>query len=151
MAEDTIREAVKKDSKNEADVKVVQRLLNAHIARLTPLSPLKVDGKMGERTLNAILEFQKRVVGMREPDGRVDPSGKTMFTLRNVNTEVSSGKLPIRTRLYSSIASTSATNRWLLSARNALITLKTESLKPPMFIMSARSQARSVWYGCKSM
>jgi hypothetical protein len=42
---------------------------------------------------------------------------------------------------YSSIASTSATNRWLLSARNALITLNTESLKPPMFIMSARSQA----------
>jgi hypothetical protein len=42
---------------------------------------------------------------------------------------------------YSSIASTSATNRWLLSSRNALITLNAESLKPPMFMMSARSQA----------
>lgn len=44
-------------------------------------------------------------------------------------------------RVYSSIASTSATNRWLSLARNVLITLKTESLKPPMFIMSARSHA----------
>lgn len=43
--------------------------------------------------------------------------------------------------VYSWIAWTSAMNRWLLSARNALITLNTESLKPPMFMMSARSQA----------
>jgi len=45
------------------------------------------------------------------------------------------------TRVYSSIASTSATNRWLLSVRNPLITLNTASLKPPMFRISARSQA----------
>ena len=45
------------------------------------------------------------------------------------------------TRVYGSIVSTSATNRWLLSARNALITLNTASLKPPILRMSARSQA----------
>ena len=49
--------------------------------------------------------------------------------------------LELSSTVYSSIASTSTTNRWLLSARNALITLNTESLKPPMFMMSARSQA----------
>lgn len=54
-------------------------------------------------------------------------------------------------RAYISISSTSSTNRWLLSARNALITLNTESMKPPMFMMSARSQALTVWYGCRSM
>jgi hypothetical protein len=44
-------------------------------------------------------------------------------------------------RYCSWTASTSATKRWLLSARNALITLNTASLKPPMFMMSARSHA----------
>ena len=72
MAEDVIKEVVKKGSRNEADIRVVQRLLNANISKITPLSALKVDGGIGEKTINAILEFQKRVVGMSEPDGRVD-------------------------------------------------------------------------------
>ncbi len=94
MAEDKILAVVKKGSTNQADVKVVQRLLNANISRLTPLGPLTVDGKMGDKTLNAIMEFQKRVVGLREPDGRVDPDGKTINALRNLNASTSSGKLP---------------------------------------------------------
>ena len=73
MAEDTIREVVKAGSRNEADIKVVQRLLNANLSKIPPLSSLVVDGKIGDKTINAILEFQKRVVGMSEPDGRVDP------------------------------------------------------------------------------
>lgn len=49
--------------------------------------------------------------------------------------------------LYSSISSTSATSRWSLSARNVLIRLNTESLKPPMFMLStfAGWQKNEVW------
>jgi len=94
MTDDTINQVVHSKSRNERDVKVVQRLLNANISKLTPLSPLKVDGKMGPNTANAIIEFQKRVVGMRQPDGRVDPGGRTLTALRNVPTVPSSGKKP---------------------------------------------------------
>jgi hypothetical protein len=84
MAVDTIREAVHSGSRNDADIKVVQRLLNANMSKLTPLVPLTVDGRIGDETINAIHEFQKRVVGLLEPDGRVDPIGKTMHALRDV-------------------------------------------------------------------
>ena len=97
MAEDVIKEVVKKGSRNEADIRVVQRLLNANISKITPLSALKVDGGIGEKTINAILEFQKRVVGMSEPDGRVDPNGKTIAALRNINHASPSGKQPAPT------------------------------------------------------
>ena len=94
MAEDAIREVVKRGSRNEADVKVVQRLLNANLFKITPLSALKVDGRIGDKTINAIMEFQKRVVKMVEPDGRVDPNGSTMAELRNVNQASPAGKQP---------------------------------------------------------
>ncbi len=52
---------------------------------------------------------------------------------------------------YNSTASTSATNRPWSSARKAVTTLNTASLKPPTFRMSGRSGAWVVVYGCKSM
>jgi len=85
VAEDRIRETVHTGSRNEADIRVVQRLLNAHLSELLPLNPLTVDGKMGSATINAIIEFQKRVVRLAEPDGRVAPNGKTIHALRNVS------------------------------------------------------------------
>jgi hypothetical protein len=63
------------------DVKTVQRLLNLHLGRLPTLRALAVDGKCGARTEQAIVEFQRRVVGMAAPDGRVDPGGKTLAAL----------------------------------------------------------------------
>lgn len=64
------------------DVREVQRLLNAKIDQLTPLRALAVDGLVGRNTINAIMEFQRRVVGFHNPDGRVDPGGKTETALR---------------------------------------------------------------------
>jgi peptidoglycan hydrolase-like protein with peptidoglycan-binding domain len=61
-----------------ADVRLVQQLLNRH--RPTPMAPLDVDGVAGPKTVEAICEFQRRVVKMAAPDGRVDPGGRT-FTL----------------------------------------------------------------------
>lgn len=63
------------------DVITVQELINANLGKLTPLAPLKVDGLNGKKTIGAIEEFQRRVVRMRQPDGRVDPRGKTLQLL----------------------------------------------------------------------
>lgn len=45
------------------------------------MAPLEVDGKCGPVTTDLIQEFQKRVVGMSTPDGRVDPGGTTLRQL----------------------------------------------------------------------
>jgi hypothetical protein len=63
------------------DSKVIRELLNQHISKLVPLRPLAVDGRVVPRTIEAIVEFQKRVVRMPVPDGRVDPNGATFLAL----------------------------------------------------------------------
>lgn len=64
-----------------AGVKLIQTLLNHHISSLAPLIPLKVDGKCGPLTIGVIIEFQRRMVGFKKPDGRVDPNGRTFTAL----------------------------------------------------------------------
>jgi hypothetical protein len=63
------------------DVKAVQTLLNLNIARLAPLPPLDVDGECDAATVQAITEFQRKVLGAAQPDGRVDPDGRTLAKL----------------------------------------------------------------------
>lgn len=63
------------------DVITVQRLLNDNNRKIVPLPLLKVDGIVGSHTLGAIEAFQKRVVGMSQPDRRVDPGGPTSKAL----------------------------------------------------------------------
>ncbi len=63
------------------DVLTVQKLLNQHIRSITPLRPLAENGRVGPATLGAIEEFQRRVVGLTTPDGRVDPNGRTLRAL----------------------------------------------------------------------
>ena len=67
---------------DERDVKAVQLLLNMNLGRLIPLGPLSVDGAMGPGTRGAIEEFQRRVLKMPKPDGRVDPNGQTLKELK---------------------------------------------------------------------
>jgi uncharacterized protein (TIGR02594 family) len=64
------------------DVQLVQAMLNKTIKQLQ-LRPLRVDGQVGPKTLGAIEAFQSHVVRMDPPDGRVDPSGKTLKALAN--------------------------------------------------------------------
>lgn len=66
---------------NLQDVKTVQTLLNERIKIPTP--QLKVDGKCGRKTKEAITEFQKNSVGIMRPDGRVDPAGRTLTALND--------------------------------------------------------------------
>lgn len=64
-----------------ADVRLVQTLINRHIGSLRPLLPLRVDGRCGPLTIGMIIDFQRRVVGFKKPDGRIDPNGKTFTAL----------------------------------------------------------------------
>jgi hypothetical protein len=63
------------------DVRTIQELINNHIGKLTPLRPLTVDSRIGPNTIAAIEEFQRRVVNLARPDGRVDPGGRTLQAL----------------------------------------------------------------------
>lgn len=77
-----ISSSVGKHGKNNyKDVVAVQTLLNGCIRLLKPLSPLNPDGKVGKKTIEAIELFQKNVVGMLNPDGRIDPGGRTILLL----------------------------------------------------------------------
>lgn len=71
-----IHGSVGQGGKNDPDdAGKVQSLLNS--AGATP--PLAVDRKVGPATIKAILAFQARF--LREPDGRVDPGGRTLGEL----------------------------------------------------------------------
>jgi len=72
-----------------ADVAIIQKLLNA---REIPgaATPLKVDGKSGNKTIARIELFQKVFLKMVHPDGHVDPDGRTFKEL--VNTVAGPGK-----------------------------------------------------------
>jgi len=76
MTETTIRGSVGHKGKNiPEDVGKIQSLLNA--AGATP--PLAVDRSVGPKTIQAIRKFQSKF--MRNPDGRVDPGGRTLSEL----------------------------------------------------------------------
>lgn len=78
----TITASVGKGGVNRPDdVRTVQQLINDNLGKLTPLRPLDVDGRIGPQTIGAIEEFQRRVVRLIPPDGRVDPNGKTLSAL----------------------------------------------------------------------
>lgn len=63
----------------KADVKFIQSALNAHANfHKASISILKIDGRCGPKTIEAIRTFQKDYAGINHPDGRVDPNGKTL-------------------------------------------------------------------------
>lgn len=67
------------------DVRAVQTRLNDFTR--PPRSFLKVDGKCGPATESVIADFQRVVCGSVNPDGRVDPGGKTLTALNNPASE----------------------------------------------------------------
>jgi hypothetical protein len=84
----TIRGAVGRGGRNfEDDVRVIQELLNSHTHLIQSVGVLDADGDIGWKTITAITEFQRRVVGMRSPDGRVDPGGRTLARLNGETTD----------------------------------------------------------------
>ena len=74
--------SVGKSAKNiRADVVLIQELLNHKINRLSGEKPLQVDGIIGNKTIRLITVYQQLVLNMKNPDGRVDPAGKTFKSL----------------------------------------------------------------------
>jgi hypothetical protein len=65
---------------NRADVETVQMLLNEHAAK-AGYAALPVNGVVTPQMIQAIRTFQQKVVGVKMPDGRVDPAGKTLLKL----------------------------------------------------------------------
>ena len=73
---------------NYNDVTLVQTLLNKTLPRLKEagisfekFNPLVEDGDCGQFTKNAITIFQRDVLGLTLPDGRVDPGGVMLRSL----------------------------------------------------------------------
>lgn len=68
---------------DKVDVKVIQAALNlAKSDNFKLKKRLVVDGKNGSNTIAAIEAFQKDVVKLSNPDGRIDAGGKTLKTLK---------------------------------------------------------------------
>ncbi|MGJ8604462.1 MAG: peptidoglycan-binding domain-containing protein [Marivita sp.] len=65
----------------KADVLTVQMMINAHLHKITPTPRLVEDGLNGRNTIAAITAYQRRVLGVPIPDGRVDPNGRTLQAL----------------------------------------------------------------------
>lgn len=63
------------------DVVVIRYLLNGHARELPAILPLPVGNRCDSDLINAIVAFQSQIVGMEEPDGRVDPNGGTLRSL----------------------------------------------------------------------
>lgn len=98
-----ISASVGKGGKNiKADVKTVQTLLNKNKANLV------VDGSCGPKTINAIANFQKTVVKLPSPDGRVDVNGKTWKALVGAATTTAAPKAAAATPAKSTTATTAA-------------------------------------------
>ncbi|MGD8925562.1 MAG: glycoside hydrolase family protein [Thioalkalispiraceae bacterium] len=67
---------------NKTDTRRVQGLLNRYkIPGIT--KPLKITGVADSNTIRRIEAFQKKIVKMRTPDGRIDPDGRTIKKLLN--------------------------------------------------------------------
>jgi Penicillin-insensitive murein endopeptidase/Putative peptidoglycan binding domain len=58
------------------DVQLVQKLLNKN-GHLVDVGDVPEDGNLDDRTQAAIVAFQRRIVRLSAPDGRVDPRGRT--------------------------------------------------------------------------
>jgi len=77
---------------NDPDVITVQQLLQPHMSALG-LPPLEIDGDCGDNTRKAIRLYQKRVMGLSNPDGRIDVGGRTWNSL-SAGTTVTPSTVP---------------------------------------------------------
>lgn len=68
------------------DVATVQQLINRAIRQ--PFRLLVVDSMVGPITIKAIENFQSQVLGFKQPDGLVEPNGKTWKQLERYLLEI---------------------------------------------------------------
>jgi hypothetical protein len=63
------------------DVRAIKELLNYHATKLSFPALDVFDGACDLKTIDAIKKYQRAVLGIRDPDGRVDPKGRTQRSL----------------------------------------------------------------------
>ena len=81
----SITSAVGKNAPNrKADVARIQQLLNLNAERIGLDKSLAESGFVNEDTIRAIVKFQSAVVRLDKPDGKVDPGGRTLRRLQEV-------------------------------------------------------------------
>lgn len=74
-----IKDTVGQDGKNYSlDVARVQKLINQNLHHLKNTDPLSVDGVVGEKTIQAIRNYQVTVLKLDEPNGLVEPHHNTI-------------------------------------------------------------------------
>jgi len=89
----SITQSVGDKGKNvKSDVLNIQTALNKIQPALTPV-PLKIDGIYGKKTGDAIIVFQKKHLHMVNPDGRIDPLGRTIQKLKQMQGASSSQRI----------------------------------------------------------
>jgi murein DD-endopeptidase MepM/ murein hydrolase activator NlpD len=93
------------------DVVTVQTLINQCMHLLKPLAALETNGVADPATVRAIEAFQRSVMGFRQPDGRVDPDGRTFRELLILRPPSGNGEEPQ--------AQTERTERFPLDTRPA--------------------------------
>jgi hypothetical protein len=89
---------------NRQDVENVQTLLNEHAARVG-YPKLPVNGTVTPQMIEAIKKFQQKAIGMKHPDGRVDPSGTTLKKLNEPAGAPSPAPSPSGTSKYPDVFS----------------------------------------------
>ena len=68
------------------DVMFIQTALNTYAKKhASNTFPLKVDGLCGNKTIQAIFNFQKNHVGISVPDARIDPQGRSFRHLTSTS------------------------------------------------------------------
>ena len=93
--------SVGKAGKNiRSDVLLIQELLNHKITRLPGEKKLVADGIIGPKTIDLITKYQKNVMKMQTPDGRVDPGGKTFRSLYESNEAAPAKHVAVFTQSY---------------------------------------------------
>jgi hypothetical protein len=86
------------------DVLTVQVLLNDNARKLTPLPALRVDGRIGPKTVTAIETFQKRVMSLPQLTGKVDPNSLTFTALLRCGCDQPTENFPYREETFAVIA-----------------------------------------------
>ena len=109
---------------NKIDVKKVQRALNI----IFPSLPLDVDGLCGPKTIRRIIRFQKRF--MTNPDGRVDPNGRTLKKINSASPDTQSTWQGDSSKWSEDKKLDSLDQRMRPKVKRVLATLKENGYKP---------------------
>ena len=114
-----IEKSVGKNGINQPlDVEVIKKQLNGQM----PLSNdrLVINGTCDPNTVDTIIDFQKSVLGFRQPDGRIDPDGKTLLALND----------PASQAKWANNSNQAIQNQWAGDSSKWPQTKKLQSLNP---------------------